>query len=643
MLPFPPVEPVSLTKWKRLRGKMRGPNTNPERMRGHGFTKIRAGAECAAGLPGGNPEGAGEPGRVERAAKQFVRFVTTRIPGGPDLPRFGSGPVFASFVINVLSLAMPLVILQVYDRIIPSHAYGTLSLLVIGLSIALLLDAMLRIVRSYIIGWNGARFEHLLSTAAVEHLLLSDSAAYENDTPGAHLARINAIDTLRNFHSGQAKALLVDLPFVGLFLALIWFIAGPLVLVPLGLLALLALASLALGRYLRHSIKTQGDIDERRHSFIIEVLRGIHTVKGLGMEAPMLRRYERLQEAAALATYDTAFLSDLARSMGVLFANVTLVAVASIGALFVINGQLSIGGLAACTLLAGRIIQPMLRAAGLATEMERVIVARDRVAELFRTSLETPSVTPVVPTFAGAIEFRNVSYRHKGNDAYVFRNISMRIEPGEMVAISGEGGSGKSTLLSLITRLALPTEGEVLIDGVSTAKIDPLQLRQKIAYLSQSPSLMRGTIMENLTLFRKGEAIDNAMAAGRLVGLDQVVNRLPRGYDTVVGDGAEGNLPAGVVQSIANARALAGARPIILFDEAQRGLDATADQNLRKALASLKGTATIVIVSFRPSLTALADRRFHLQDGSLQEATAPVPADRNISLPDAVVGHAREA
>lgn len=580
---------------------------------------------------------------MEQAATQFVRFVTTRISGGPDLPRFGFGPVFANLVINVLSLAMPLVILQVYDRIIPNHAYGTLSLLVIGLSIALFLDAMLRIVRSYIIGWNGARFEHLLSTAAVDHLLRSDSAAYETDTPGTHLARISAIDVLRSFHSGQTKALLVDLPFVGLFLALIWFIAGSLVLVPLGLLALLALASLVLGRHLRHSITTQSDIDERRHSFIIEVLRGIHTVKGLGMEAPMLRRYERLQEAAALATYDMAFLSDMARSMGVLFANVTLVAVASVGALFVINGELSIGGLAACTLLAGRIVQPMLRAASLATEIERVAVARDRIAELFRTPLEMHGAGSGNPNFAGAIEFRNVSFRHKGTEAYVFRNVSMRIEPGETVAISGDGDSGKSTFLSLIMCLALPTEGEVLIGGVSTARIDPRMLRENISYLSQSPALMRGTIMENLTLFRKGEAIDDAMAAGHLIGLDEVVNRLPRGYDTVVGDGAEGNLPAGVIQSIANARALAGKHPIILFDEAQRGLDGKADQNLRKALASLKGTATILIVSFRPSLTALADRRFRLEDGRLHEVTASIPADGKASPSDLAVQRAREA
>ncbi|MDH3240738.1 MAG: ABC transporter transmembrane domain-containing protein [Alphaproteobacteria bacterium] len=154
------------------------------------------------------------------------RLPSARFEGGPDLPANGLGPILASFVINLLSLAMPLVILQVYDRIIPNQAYGTLTLLIGGLAIALVLDAMLRVIRAYILGWSGARFEHLMANAAVTSLLATDSAAYEREASGIHLARINAIDTLREFHSGQAKALMVDLPFVALFLLLIWFVAG---------------------------------------------------------------------------------------------------------------------------------------------------------------------------------------------------------------------------------------------------------------------------------------------------------------------------------------------------------------------------------------------------------------------------------
>jgi ATP-binding cassette subfamily C protein LapB len=553
----------------------------------------------------------------------LIRLPSARFEGGPDVQTNGLGPIFASFLINLLSLAMPLVILQVYDRIIPNQAYGTLTLLIAGLAFALVLDAMLRVIRAYILGWSGARFEHLMSNAAVGRLLHADSAAYERDASGIHLARINAIDTLREFHSGQAKALLVDLPFVALFLLLIWFVAGSLVLVPIALLGLLGLASVALAKRLKGALKNRNRIDEHRHNFIIEVLDGIHTVKGLSMEAPMQRRYERLQESAAMATYDTALLSNLAQGLGALFSNVTLVAVAAAGALYVVAGNLSIGGLAACTLLAGRIMQPVLRAAGLATQLESVAIATDRVAELFRIPREAGGDIQDLPEITGAIEFRNVSYRHDQDGKDVLRDINLKIEAGEMIAILGGAGSGKSTLLSLMTRMALPTKGEVLFDGVSTANLDPEKLRGRISYLAQSPVLMRGTIMENLALFRKGEAIDDAMKAGHLLGLDKVVNLLPRGYDTMVGDGAAGNLAAGVIQSIANARALAGDKPVILFDEAQMGLDVKSDQELNKALVHLKGKATVVLVTYRPSLIGLADRRFELRDGTLHAVPAP--------------------
>ncbi|MDH3240739.1 MAG: ATP-binding cassette domain-containing protein [Alphaproteobacteria bacterium] len=264
---------------------------------------------------------------------------------------------------------------------------------------------------------------------------------------------------------------------------------------------------MVLAKRLKAALRTRNDIDERRHNFIIEVLKGIHTVKGLSMEAPMLRRYERLQEGAAMATYDTALLSNLAQGLGALFSNVTLVAVAATGALYVVAGELSIGGLAACTLLAGRIMQPVLRAAGLATQLESVAIATDRVAELFRLPREAGTDIQDLPEITGAIEFRNVSYRHDGDDKDVLRDVNLKIEPGEMIAILGGAGSGKSTLLSLMSRMALPTKGEVLYDGVSTAKLDPVKLRQRISYMAQSPLLMRGTIMENLALFRKGEAV----------------------------------------------------------------------------------------------------------------------------------------
>ena len=221
-----------------------------------------------------------------------------------DLPRPSRGIAAASLTINVLSLALPAVLLQIYDRISPNTATDTLLILMLGLVVALLIDAVLRVARSNILGWHAAQFEQIAGSRAVDRLLSSDIGSFEREAPGVHLDRLNAVDTLRDFLSGQARILVIDLPFVLLFLGLVTFIGGLLVLVPLAAL-LLAGAALIVGRQLKLALESRAALDDRRYSFIIEVLTGITTVKGLAMEAQMQRRYDRLQESSAASTYET--------------------------------------------------------------------------------------------------------------------------------------------------------------------------------------------------------------------------------------------------------------------------------------------------------------------------------------------------
>ena len=230
----------------------------------------------------------------------------------PDSPMPGGPVLFASLIVNLFSLALPIVILQIYDRILPNEATDTLIVLTVGLVLVLLLDGAFRTARAYVTGWNAARFEHLLGCRAIDRLLSSHIDKLERDPPGVHLDRLGAINTLRDFHGGQAKLLLVDLPFIALFLALIYVIAGWLVLVPLAIFAVLGAASALIGRLLRQALKERSLLDDRRYSFVIEILSGIHTIKLLAMEPLMLRRYERLQESTAASSYAVTFLGNLA-------------------------------------------------------------------------------------------------------------------------------------------------------------------------------------------------------------------------------------------------------------------------------------------------------------------------------------------
>ena len=527
--------------------------------------------------------------------------------------------LLASFTINVLSLALPIVLLQVYDRILPNQGTGTLALLILGIGVALGLEAYLRLGRSRLTSWAGARFEHGAGFLAVKRLLHADLMAYEKDGSGVHLERLNALNSLRDYYSGQIVLTAADLPFVAIFLALIAYLAGWLVYVPLALLAAFALVAVAVGARLRGALQQRAVDDERRYNFIIEVLTGIHTVKGLNMEPLMVRRYERLQENCARDDYRVALLSADANNASALFSQLTMVAVAAAGSTLVIDGALTIGGLAACTLLAGRTMQPIQRALGIWTRFQSIQIARQDVRKLFELPLETEEGLAPISRMTGAIELKDVSFTHDPEHTPLLEGVNLSLSPGECVALTGEAGSGKSTLLALMMGLMRPTQGQVLIDGQDMTRFEADSIRRQIAYLPQDGVVLSGTILDNLTMFRGDDFEDEALRAARLLLLDKVVARMPKGYDTRIGDGAFDAMPRGVKQRLAIARALVNRPRIVLFDAATSGLDGTGDAVVRAVLERLKGKCTLVLVTYRPSLLRLADRMFEIRDRQVVE------------------------
>lgn len=554
--------------------------------------------------------------------------------GLPERAGLASSVQLASLAINVLSLALPIVILQVYDRILPNRALDTFTLLIIGLVGVLLIDGFFRTARAYITGWNAARIEHMTGCRAIDRMLAADISEFEKSPPGVHLDRLYAIDQLREFNAGQARLIMIDLPFVGVFLVVIWVIGGTLVVVPIGLLAALAGLGLWLGRRLKASIQERAELDDRRYSFIIEVLSRIQTVKSLAMEPLLLRRYERLQERAALGTYKTTRLSNLTQSVGALFSSLVMVSVAAVGAAMMIDGQLSIGGLAACTLLAGRSVQPLLRGLGIWTQVQGIEVAKARLDELFALPTESRDGEPGWEELTGAIALKDVTFGYAGEQP-LFTGLDLTIAPGEVIGISGHSGSGKSSLLMLMMGLLHPDAGQVLYDGLDVSERDLYSLRRQIAFLPQSPALFRGSILDNLTMFQDGERVDEALAAAKMIGLHDKVRRLPAGYGAEIGDGATEQLPSGMRQMIVIARALASRQRIILFDEANSAFDSQSDAHLKHVLAALKGKTTMVLVSHRPSVLALSDRVFDIAGGKLVERAAKTAPTASAAQPEA--------
>ncbi|MBF0322221.1 MAG: ATP-binding cassette domain-containing protein [Magnetococcales bacterium] len=539
-------------------------------------------------------------------------------------------PGVTSFIINLLGLLVPLALIQVYNRILPNHATQTLSLLVLGVLVALVVEAALRSVRAYHMGWMGARFEHQVSCNSFRRLLYAAPEEIEKADGSKFMEGMNAINQVGELYSGQALMALFDLPFLVMYLFLVYLLAGPLALVPLGALILISVPSAYVGFSLKKTLKQDMDQKQRRYSFITETLDRIHSVKALAMESLLLRRHEMLLIKGLRQTYDLIFLGAIMPAFSSFTAQGMTAMVIAFGAIQVIDGDLTTGGLAACTMLAGRSLQPIQALVAGWTRLQAIRMARQEVNALLtipqRENLaEHASGEPL----SGAIQLQNISFEVTKNTGWqkpgeppppvhktaILTDISLTIDPGECIGIVGDSGSGKSTFLKLITGAAQPTQGTVRIDSREVHLL-PQHLSAQIGYIPQKGTLFNGTILQNLTMFDDTRQSVALTMAARL-GLDAVVARMPKGYHTVVGDGAQDTLPAGVQQRIVIARILAREPKILLFDEANMAIDSAGDNLLRTCLENMKGECSIILISQRPSLLRMADRVFRLQGGTL--------------------------
>ena len=521
-----------------------------------------------------------------------------------------------------------MVILQVYDRIIPSKAFETLTILMLAMIGVVIVDGALRTLRTLILSWEGATVDHRESKHAVQHVLRMDSLSFERKPAGFYLDRMQALEQIQEFYSSQAVLLIVDFPFVVIFLVLIGVIAGPLLLIPVALLLIFGLASVVSGRRLHKALIDRSTMEDRKQNFIIETLQGIHTIKSMAMESLMLRRYERLQVQSAETVYELSRISNIVRGVGVNLSQAAVVTFVAIGSIFAVQGELTIGALAAGTMLSGRVLQPALRAMGLWTQFQSVRLAKDKLRELFAMKRERSGNYRGPERIRGGIELRDIQFQYDGQKEKLLDGVSLKIAPGEAIGVSGNNGAGKSTLIAVLSGFLPPDQGEMLVDGRPLRDYDLEYLRSQIGIVPQKGILFEGSILENMTLFREGSAIDQAIELSELLGLNEIIARLPDGLDTQVGGAAVDTLSEGVRQNIIMVRSLIGFPSIVLFDDANANFDMNNDRRLLALIERFRGDRTMIMVSHRPSFLRLCNRCYFLSAGKLTEMT-DMPSYKN--------------
>jgi ATP-binding cassette subfamily C protein LapB len=564
------------------------------------------------------PFGAGWRGSTPRAdGRSRGKQVSFLSISDGEFVREPSVPVavkFASFSVNLLALALPLSIMQVYDRIIPNHSSATLAYLFLGLTLVIAIDYVLKTSRSALLSWHATQFGEKVENEAVSRFLRAPNAAFERDPAEVNVSRYAAAAALADYHSGQARLVAIDLPFVGIALIVMTIVGGTMVLVPAVLFFFFAALAIGRARAFRKILDARTAQDNRKYDFIAEVLAGIHTVKVMAMEPQMQRRFERLQQAVAETTMASILTGQANQTSALVYGSVSQLIVVAIGGSQVINDHLTMGALACCTMLSGQILQPLLRAISLWTERESVDHRRAEV----RLLLDLPSVEVAQAEHAadvmGDIEFEKVTFRYDAAADFALGVVDLSIRAGTIIGVKGEDGSGRTTLLKLIQGDIEPASGRVTIGGVPTMDANFPAIRSRIAYVGAAPVIFSGTIMDNLTIFSP-EKRDFARKMSQLLGLEATINLLPDGYETMLGRGMGDDLPMSIAQQVNIVRALANRPRVLALDEANMLLDAIAEPALIRALQTLRGHLTVMIVTHRPSLLALCDRLMIVEDG----------------------------
>jgi len=526
----------------------------------------------------------------------------------------------ATVLINLLSLALPLTLMQVYDRIIANRTVDTLVWLIVGCAIALILEGALRLVRAFISGYVAARFEHCAGCDAVHRILNSRLEVFEQESPSTYLDRLNAVGALRGFYAGQAFQVLMDLPFAVLFLVAVGYLGGGIVLVPVCVILVFLWTALLLNRRFEEARAGQIETADRRAGFVVQVLSRIHTVKAVSMEEQMLRRYEGLQAAGAESDMEVGLWSMLPANLGAMFSQAAFFGIICIGAGQVMEGTLTIGVLTACSLLSTRAMQPILSIAGFLLRFSEVRLAQRRFNGVMQLEEEGTEGLPAFPAdIRGSIELRNVSFRPAPEMPYLLEDVSIHVQSGSMVAVHGDNTASTSTLLQLIMGLRRPTQGTLLIDGLNLTGWDYTSLRGRVGYIPQSAALFKGTLLDNISMFDR-DMHSAALDAAAMVGLDELVARLPMGYETEVTAQASSLLPGDVVQRAAIARTLAIRPRILLLDRTDAAMDRDSQNVFHWLLEHLKGKCTMVVATDLPSLLELSDESYEIADARLKSS-----------------------
>jgi subfamily B ATP-binding cassette protein HlyB/CyaB len=541
----------------------------------------------------------------------------------------------ASLVIQLLALGLPLFTQAIIDKVVVHRTESTLIALGIGMTVFMLFTALLTWVRQYAILHTGNRVDAVLGASVFQHLFRLPPKYFQNRPTGVIAARLHGVETIREFIASAAVTLILDLPFLLICLAVMFYYSVTLTLIVLGILSVIALLSFLVAPIFQARLNEQFLLGARNQAFVTEYIAGLETVKSLQFEPQLQSRYDNYLATYLQSGFKTKQIANTYNvaantleqmmTLGVLVTGAWIVMHPDTIALAAGTGTVfTIGMLVAFQMFAGKLSQPMLRMVGLWQQFQQASLAVDRLGDLMNAPAEPYRLAPSRKSEAkGEIELIDIGFRYAPDLPLLYQKVNLTISPGQTIAIMGPSGTGKSTLTKLLQGFYRPTEGQIKVDGIDILHLSANELRANFGVVPQETVLFSGTVYDNLLMANPLASFEQVVQACEMAEIHDAIQTLPQGYQTVIGERGAG-LSGGQKQRLAIARALLKKPKVLIFDEATSALDAQTANAFATTVNALRGKVSMLFVTHALPKTLLVDEIFVIGGGHLRKATQQV-------------------
>ena len=520
---------------------------------------------------------------------------------------------------NIFMAVVPIYIMMVYDKVIPSQSYTMALSFLVGVLIFLYSAQLLAVARIKIIAYIGARLDKTIGEAIIRHLLYLSPTYTESNTVGVQIARIKSFDNIRDFFTGSIAIMACEFPFSIIFLALIFMIGGWLGFVPLilGLLffAVYYVANPIVDKY----TKFQSTQSMMKQTFLLESFARERDIKETGMEDVWNNKFDLMLINLSRSGFNYVYYNSILNIMSELFMMLAALTMLAFGAVLSMNDAMTLGMLIATMMLTWKVLNPMKSFFSSLPKMEQILSSVSQVNKLFSIPTEQTVERRTVVNEAkkAKIEFNKVTFRYRPDLGPAILGISFIVQPGELICVTGKNSAGKSTLLRLILGLYKPQAGNILINNMNIQQFDPIELRHTISYMPQTNQIFYGTIRQNILLGDMTSTEEDVLAAARLAGIHDEIMRLPEQYNTRIGDHKSFEFTATFIQSIVLARTYLKTASIILLDEPASGFDEEMEKKFIEVINYKRKESTIIWVTHRPSHLKIADKVLYMENGEV--------------------------